>query len=182
MTSLRSSLGRGRARPVRRVESLAGRTLLAAARQRKDLDPARCRLVFEHLDAAASVRCALQRALAAHRLGDLQFGVLVALLALDPEPVTPADLAGYTAVARAAVSDALGRLAELKLVTRARDPEDGRVYHLQLTAKGRSTVDAALETYLGAMGRVARYLRPEAQPDLLTAYERLQRGAAEFDS
>ena len=167
--------------PARRVDCLAVRTLLTVARQRKGLDPTCCQVVFEHLDAALAVRAALHRTLAEYRLTELQFDVLVALFALDPEPVTPADLADYTAVSRAAITDALVRLESLQLTSRTRDSADRRVYHVHLTDKGRTTVDEALNRYLSTVARVAHYISPDAQPDLLLAYERLQRGAAEFD-
>ena len=165
---------------VRHAECLATRTLLSVARQRRGLDAARCQLVFEHLDAALSVRTALHRTLAEYHFSELQFGVMVALFALDPEPVMPADLADYTAVSRAAITDAVVRLESLQLVSRTRDHLDRRVYHLQLTTKGRTTVDDALNRYLSAVGHVARYIEPHAQSDLLDAYQRLHHGAAEL--
>lgn len=167
---------------LRRRESLAGRTLVAVARQRKGLDPTRCQLVFDHLDATRAIQAALHRALAEYRLADLPFAVLVALFALDPEPLTPADLAEYTAVSRAAITDALTRVEALHLVSRQRNPDDRRVCHVHLTAKGRATVDRALVRYLTAVGQVARHLDPSAQNELLAAYQRLQRGAAELIS
>ncbi len=169
-----------RAAPRRRSECLVGRTLLAVARQRRGLDAPRCQLVFAHLDTALAVQGALHRALAAYRLSELQFAVLVALFALDPEPVTPADLAGYAAVSRAAITDALVRLEALQFVVRTRDSGDRRVHHLQLTPGGRATVDTALVSYLTAAGEVARYLEPAAQAELLAACHRLQRGAYEL--
>ena len=166
--------------PARRVECLAIRTLLSVARQRKGLDPDRCQLVFEHLDAALAIRSALHRTLAAYRVSDLQFGVLVALFALDPEPVMPADLADYTAVSRAAITDALVRLESLQLIVRTRDNLDRRIFHLHLTDKGRSMVDEALNRYLSAVASVARHVDPGLQPVLLGAYQGLQRGAADL--
>ena len=55
-----------------------------------------------------------------------------------------------------------------------------RIYHL--TPKGRTTVDEALNTYLSAVAGIARHIEPVAQPELRTAYQRLQRGAAELKS
>jgi MarR family 2-MHQ and catechol resistance regulon transcriptional repressor len=169
-----------RTAPPRRSDCLACRTLVSVARQRQGLDGARCQLVFEHLDAALSVQTALHRTLAEYRLGELAFAVLVALFALDPESATPADLADYTAVSRTAITDALLRLEALQLVERARDETDRRMYHLTLTEKGRTTVNEALMSYLSAINHLARYIEPATQPDLLLAYQRLQRGAAEL--
>jgi DNA-binding MarR family transcriptional regulator len=172
----------GRHRPESHVECLATRTLLSAARQRKGLDGPRCELVFAHLDAALSIQTALHRTLAEYRVSELQFGVLVALFALDPEPVMPADLAGYTAVSRAGITDALVRLQSLELVSRTRDNADRRAYLLRLTDKGRATIDEALNRYLAAVARVARYVEPETQAELITACNRLRCGAAELAS
>ena len=175
--------GRMPPRPLpRRSESLAGRTLLAVARQRKGLDAARCQLVFEHMDASHTLQLALHRVLAEHRLSEIQFGVLVAMFALDPEPVAPAELADYAAVSRAAITDALLRLEFLKFITRTRDDVDRRVFQIRLTAAGRTTIDAALVRYLRAVGDAARHVDAASRTRLLTAYTHLQQGAAELSA
>lgn len=164
--------------PAKRLECLAGRTLLAVARRRRGLDALRCEVVLEHIDTAYVLREVLQRALARHALTELQFGVLVALLARDPEPVAAADLAEYTVVSRAAITDALVHLEKLQLVTKNRDAEDRRVYHVRLTPAGQDVVDRALMDFLGAAGRAARWIEPDLQRNLLSGYERLLRGAS----
>ncbi|WP_414662205.1 MarR family winged helix-turn-helix transcriptional regulator [Horticoccus sp. 23ND18S-11] len=161
----------------KRSECLAGRTLLAVARRRKGLDATRCQVVFAHLDAAHALQHTLQQSLAAHGLTELQFAVLVALFALDPEPVAPADLADYTAVSRAAITDAVVRLESLQLLSRARDVADRRVFQLHLTATGQIAVERALMAYLRAAGASARMIKPDLQQELLSAYQRLQEGA-----
>lgn len=173
------SAGRTRAR---RSDCLAGRTLVAVARRRKGLDACRCELVLEHLDTALALQFTLHRVLADAGLNDLQFGVLVALFAIDPEPAAPADLADYTAVSRAAITDALVRLEAQQLITRERDPDDRRVYHVHLTEAGRTAADRTLVLYLRAAGEAARHIEPLKQQDLLAAYRRLQQGAAEFSA
>jgi DNA-binding MarR family transcriptional regulator len=164
-------------RPRKRTECLAGRTLSAVARQRKGLDAERCQLVFEHLDAAHALQLTLHRALAPFSLSQLQFGVLVSLFALDPEPAAPADLADHNAVSRAAITDALVRLESLQLIERTRDEADRRVFRVHLTAEGRTTIEEALVAYLKCAGDAARHIDPAKQPDLLSAYRRLQEGA-----
>lgn len=161
-----------------RSESLACRTLVSVARQRKGLDPEACKLVFAHLDTTLAVQTALHGVLAEHGLSELQFAVLVALFALDPAPVMPADLADYAAVSRAAVTDALARLETQGFVHRSRDTGDRRTHHLNLTESGCATTEAALTRYLGAVGGIARYLEPTTQGELLSAYQKIQRGAA----
>lgn len=167
---------------VKRTESLAGRTLVAVARRRKGLDASRCEVVLEHLDTALALQLALHRVLAERGLSDLQFGVLVALFALDPEPAAPADLAEHTAVSRAAITDALVRLEAQRLITRVRDAEDRRVYHVHLTDAGRTTADEALMLYLKAAGEAARHVGPLKQQELLAAYRSLQQGVSEFSA
>jgi len=166
----------------KRNDCLTCRTLIAVARQRKGLDPERCQLVFEHLDTAQVINSALHRVLADHQLNDLQFGVLVAMFTLDPEPVAPADLADYNAVSRAAVTDALVRLEASKLIARTRDETDRRIFHLRLTDAGRSMINEALVSYLRAVGDAARHVEPSALPTLLTAYARLHQGAEELSA
>jgi DNA-binding MarR family transcriptional regulator len=167
---------------VKRTDCLACRTLVAVARQRKGFDAARCQLVFEHLDTALSIQMTLHRRLAEHQLTELQFAVLVALFALDPEPAMPADLACYTAVSRAAITDALVRLEALHLVNRTRDENDRRIYHLRLTEHGRNVADTAVVRYLDTVGRLARDIDPEAPTRLLHAYARLREAATEMNS
>ena len=172
-----------RPRPLSsRGECLAARTLVAVARQRKGLDAERCELVFEHLNTSQALRSALHRVLADYHLSDLQFGVLVALFNLDPEPIAPADLADYNAVSRAAVTEALVRLESLKFVARTRDEADRRVFHLRLTESGNSTINEALVSYLQAVGEAARHVEPSSLPTLREAYARLQQGAGELSS
>jgi DNA-binding MarR family transcriptional regulator len=165
-----------------RSECLACRTLVAVARQRKGLDAERCQLVFEHLNTSQVLQSSLHRVLADYHLSDLQFGVLVAMFTLDPEPVAPADLADYNAVSRAAITEALVRLEGLNLIARTRDEADRRVFHLRLTATGATTINEALVSYLRAVGEAARHVAPSSLPTLLEAYSRLQQGAIELSS
>jgi DNA-binding MarR family transcriptional regulator len=162
-----------------RSECLAGRTLLAVARQRRELDFPRCQLVLEHLDAAAALQTALRRALGEFGLSELQFGVLIVLFALDPASLAPADLADYTAVSRAAITDALDRLERRQWIVRTRDASDRRVHHVTLTAAGRRVADQAMMAFLRAAGHAARLLEPAVPTDLLHAFRRLKIGAGE---
>jgi DNA-binding MarR family transcriptional regulator len=163
-------------------ECLAARTLVAVARQRKGLNAPRCQLVFEHLDTAHALQHGLQRVLADYQLSGLQFGILVALFALNPEPVAPADLTDYTAASRAAIAKALVRLESLELIVRTRKETDRRGYFLRLTDAGYALIDEALVSYLRAVGDAARHVEPSAVPDILSAYSQLQHGAAELSA
>ncbi len=163
---------------MKRGESIAARTLLTIARQRKGLDPDRCRLVFAHLDIALALQAGLQRVLARHQLSDRQFAALVVLFALEPELVPASVLAAHAAVSRPAITEALDHLEQRGLAKRARNQRDRRMVGVRITQRGRKTVDEALVDYLHAAGRIARFIEPAVHPPLLALYLRLQEGAA----
>lgn len=163
-------------------DTLAFRTVLAAARQRNGLDEARCHLVLEFLSTAAAANAALHRQLADLGLSELKFAVLVVLFALDPAPATPADLAIHTSVTRSAITDALDGLEARDLLVRQRDTHDRRLIYVQLTDAGRASADAALTRFLQAAGQLARYVPPANQNALLHACAQLHEGAARLSA
>lgn len=167
---------------VIRCDTLACSTLLAVARQRKGFDAPRCRLVLEHLDTTASLQAALHEVLTRHQLSDLKFAVLVVLFALDPDPVTPANLAFHTAASRPAITEAVDQLFAQQLVQRERDTQDRRAIYINLTDTGRAAVDRALNDYLRAAGEIAHYTDPAVQTELLGGYARLREGIARLTS
>lgn len=161
-----------------RLDTLACGTLLAVARQRKGFDATRCRLVFEHLDLASGLQDALHEALARHQLSDLRFAVLVVLFALDPDAITPANLALHTAASRPAVTEAVDQLFGRHLVHRARDTQDRRTIYVSLTEAGRQTVDRALHDYLHVADALAQAADPAVQAGLLNGYASLRESMA----
>lgn len=143
--------------------SLVLRTLLAVARQRDGLGEAQCRLVLECLAAAQGVRALLQRQLAAAGLSEHQFGVLVALFALDPAAATPADLAHHAGTTRSAMTALLDHLEARGLVVRRRDTRDRRLVYVLLTPAGQATANAALMEYLRSANGLATGIPPAEQ-------------------
>jgi DNA-binding MarR family transcriptional regulator len=159
-------------------DCLVTRTLLAVARQRLGLDAPRCAAVFGLLDTSAVLLAALRRPLAESGLSELKFGVLVVLFTLDPDPSTPADLAGHTGVSRSAITDALDQLAAQKFIVRERDDRDRRTIYIRLTAAGHRTLARALPRYLRTAGAIARRLDLPAQTGLLRDLALLKEDAA----
>lgn len=157
-------------------------TLLSMARQREGFDAERCRLVIEHVDTHVLLRSAVQRTLASLQLTELQFGVLLVLFSLGPEPVGSADLAVHTGVSRPAVTEALERLGAQKLVARTRAPADRRVMHVQLTDAGRALIEPAALKILQVLHTVTRFVDAPAREALLNGYALLQEGAAAFET
>lgn len=153
------------------------RTLSAMARQRKELSDAHCGAVTELLHTSFIVQRALQGQLEKTGLTDLKFAVLVALYALDPNPVTTTDLAFYTGCTRSAVTKAVATLYARKLLATARDDADGRVKYLRLTPPGRRLSEITALAYLGSIGQMARALHTPALFTLRRACSRLAEGA-----
>lgn len=155
-------------------DTLAFRTLMAAARQRPGVDEQRCGLVLEFLCAAATVRGALQHELAGLGLSDVKLRALIALFALDPAPVAPGDLAAHAGTTRPAITGVIHELEERGFVHRSRDPLDRRGWRIALTDTGRDVADAALTRFLASLTRLARQLPAagrQALPDFCRQLE-----------
>lgn len=85
-----------------------------------------------------------------HALETWEFDVLTALRrAGAPYQLSPGQLLRETMVTSGTMTNRVDRLAAKGLVTRLPDPDDKRGVLVQLTADGRSRVDAALEGLLG---------------------------------
>lgn len=167
---------------MKRTESLAAHALIAIARQREGFDAERCQLVLAHLDTSTMLHTAIHQALAPHRLSELQFGVLLVLFSLDPDPIGSADLAVHTAVSRSAITDALDHLEARKLVTRTRDHTDRRVIYVRLTAEGRALVEPATLDVLRVVQSVTRFLDTAVRQNVLAGCALLQEGATTASS
>jgi DNA-binding MarR family transcriptional regulator len=161
--------------------SFAIRTLVAIAERRKGVDAARCRLALLHFESATLIHRGLRRALAGHKLSDLQFAMLVILFSTEPEPLSASVLAEHAGVSRAAVTDALDRLEAAGLIERTRDDFDRRVIYVRATPAGQEKVDRAINDYLHAAEEAMRQLRPATHRALLAAYLALLRALSRTD-
>jgi DNA-binding MarR family transcriptional regulator len=80
------------------------------------------------------------------------------------QPVTPGALAAETGLPATTIRDYVRRLVERGDVRKAPNPDDGRSYHLVLTARGQRLADRGWPAVLAAFERVSRYLdRPPAE-------------------
>ena len=161
--------------------SFAIRLLITIAERRKGIDADRCRLALLHFETATLLHRSLRRALARHKLTDLQFAVLVILFSTEPEPISASVLAEHAAVSRAAITDALDKLEALQFASRARDDADRRIIYVRISAAGQETVDAAINDYLHAAADAASEVRPAAQRAVLAAYLQLLRGLSQSE-
>jgi DNA-binding MarR family transcriptional regulator len=159
--------------------SFAVRMLITIAERRKGIDDDRCRVALLHFETATLLHRSLRRALARHKLTDLQFAALVILFSTEPEPLSASVLAEHAAVSRASVTDALDKLESQHLVARTRDDSDRRIVYVRITPAGQDTVDAAIDDYFRAAEEATRYVRPTAQRAMLDAYLQLLRGLSD---
>jgi DNA-binding MarR family transcriptional regulator len=94
-------------------------------------------------------------------------GIPAYLLALlthirDHAPVSPSEISVASGVPMTTLRDNVQRLVDRKLVRRIAHPRDGRSYRLELTARGKATLQAAdpalLDAYLEVERRLSRPL------------------------
>ena len=91
------------------------------------------------------------------------------------EPVTTGRLAAETGMPPTTIRDYVRRLVERGDVRKARNPADGRSYHLVVTAKGRRLTDRGWPAVRAAYARVAPHLDRDA--DAYLAFTRELRDA-----
>ncbi len=154
-------------------DTLVFRTLLAIARQRPDYDELRSHALLELLATADAVRTKVKLRLQGLSLSELQFAVLVVLLALDPEPVLPTTLATHTSASRGTMTEILDHLLARGCIERQRSKEDRRSYLITLTETGRDLTDRAEAAVLQSFAQLGSPLVEPAPRALLALCEKL---------
>jgi DNA-binding MarR family transcriptional regulator len=114
-------------------------------RERPDLDVSALQVLSRVSRLARHLDRARRAAFAAHGLETWEFDVLSALRRQGPPyQLSPGSLLRATLVTSGTMTNRIDRLAAAGLVSRRRDARDKRGVLVQLTERGRSTVDAAL--------------------------------------
>ena len=114
-------------------------------RERPDLDVSPLQVLSRVSRLARHLDRARRAAFAAHGLETWEFDVLSALRRQGPPyQLSPGSLLRATLVTSGTMTNRIDRLAAAGLVSRHRDARDKRGVLVQLTERGRSTVDAAL--------------------------------------
>jgi DNA-binding MarR family transcriptional regulator len=117
--------------------------------ERPDLDVAPLQVLSRISRLARHLDRARRAAFAAHGLETWEFDVLSALRrAGPPYQLSPGALLRATLVTSGTMTNRIDRLAAAGLVSRSRDPQDKRGVLVQLTDRGRQTVDAAMSDLL----------------------------------
>lgn len=167
---------------MKKVDTLAAHSLLSIARQREGFNAECCRLVLEHLDTTNALQTAIHHTLGAYQLSELQFGVLMVLFTLDPEPLGTAEIAMHTGVSRSAMTEAIDHLEARSLVTRTRESHDRRVSSVRLLDAGRALIEPATLHLLRTLTGITRFVTPEARDHLRGGYALLQEGSTSFQT
>src|SRR2546423_12214134 len=102
--------------------------------------------------------------------------MLSAMATLERSPaLTLGELAAVEQVKPSSVTALVGRLDEAALVARLPDPADGRVTHLDLTAKGRRLLERHRSAKTAYLARRLRRMDPDDLHVLRRATEILER-------
>jgi DNA-binding MarR family transcriptional regulator len=130
-------------------------------RERPDVDVTALGVLGRLFRIAALAETELADGLAPHGLQPGWFDLLAALRrAGTPYELNPTDLMAATMLSSGGVTKRLDRLAEADLVERRPNPSDRRGTLVRLTAAGRKTIDAAIETHAANEERLLDALSP----------------------
>jgi len=124
----------------------------------------------------------LQREIRGSGLTPSEFGVLSAIGVWGP--LTPSELAGRAGLPPTTLSEYVNRFAKRRLVKRTRHPDDGRSYHLELTAEGRRRHRQAGAGLHASLLAIAANLdvEPKSVRESLLALERALRASLSSNS
>jgi DNA-binding MarR family transcriptional regulator len=135
--------------------------------ERPDLDVAPLQVLSRISRLARHLDRARRAAFAAHGLETWEFDVLSALRRQGPPyQLSPGALLRATLVTSGTMTNRIDRLAEAGLVARHPDQKDKRGVLVQLTGRGRSTVDAAMSDLLGRERELLTGLDPAQSEEL----------------
>ncbi|MBN9606309.1 MAG: MarR family transcriptional regulator [Actinomycetales bacterium] len=139
----------------------------AWARERPDLDFAPLQVLSRVARLSRHLDRARRAAFAASGLEPWEFDVLAALRrAGHPAALSPKALLQQTLVSSGTMTNRIDRLVSSGLVVRATDPHDGRGVIVELTARGRERVDAAIGELLVGETALLERLSPAEQERL----------------
>jgi len=127
------------------------RVLIRSSQVRGSDGNDRCHALLELLVAAEATRDSLRHCLSSLGLTEVQFQVLLIMLALSPAPAFPAILAENIGVRRSSVTHALDGLCAKGLVLRERSNVDRRNWALTLTGAGHILTDQSIDSVLLAL-------------------------------
>jgi MarR family transcriptional regulator, 2-MHQ and catechol-resistance regulon repressor len=108
-------------------------------------------------------------------LGLSDFTILEALLHKGPLPINA--IGGKVLLTSGSMTAAINRLENKRYVRRVQDPEDGRCFHIHLTAEGRRVIEAAFARHAQTLERAAAELSADEKNELIRILKKLGRQA-----
>ena len=118
-----------------------------------------------------------QRLFRPHGLTAAQYNVLN-ILAGEPAGISQRILGERLVVDRSNVTGLLDRLEKNNWVRRADDPDDRRVYRVQLTLAGREIWERISPLYLEVVAQVTHELTPRRTAEAVAVLRQLEAGAS----
>ncbi len=138
-------------------------------RERPDLDVAAMGTIGRMTRLGAHLGHAMEANMARHGLNRASFDVLATLRRSGSSyALSPSELMDWTMVTSGTMTNRIDRLEEAGLVSRTRDPKDGRGSLVALTEKGYAIVDAAVGDHVANQQRLVAGLS-EAERETLDA-------------
>lgn len=104
---------------------------------------------------------------------EAQFNVLFSLK-YNPRHVTQSDLGKRLVVTRASITSVLDKLETKKLVKRVAVPDNRRIYHVELTDKGRALVDEVEPLYREKIHEAMQGIEDKNCRQLIAVLERIR--------
>lgn len=130
------------------------------------------RMLITVVRAAGRIQKRAERFLREYGVTVAQFNVL-AILADNPEGVTPSAIGDELVVSRANMTGLLARMKRDGLCRVEPDPSDGRVKRISVTPRGRRLLDRIEEPYFSEVGRVTAGLSETRLRQVSSALDRL---------
>lgn len=138
-------------------------------RERPDLDLSAMGTIGRMIRLGTVLGNRMEATMARHGLNRASFDVLATLRrAGPPYALSPSELMDWTMVTSGTMTNRIDRLEIAGLVSRTRDPKDGRGSLVQLTEQGHATIEAAVGDHVANQQALVQGLS-EAEREALDA-------------
>lgn len=159
-----------------------GRLLREVARQLPSADLAALDTYLTFTRVANEVFAQQQAFLARYALSEGRLVVLQLLRQAPQSRLTPSALAAAAGVTRGTMTGLLAGLQRAGLVTRTQHPADGRMAHIELTARALALFERVLPERVERIMRVMSPLTAQQQQQLHAVLETVERGLPALDA
>ncbi|MBX2832095.1 MAG: MarR family transcriptional regulator [Rhodospirillales bacterium] len=135
--------------------------------ERPDLDVAPMGMFGRFGRLRSILSAEMDKVFATHGLNGASFDVLATLRRSGPPyALSPSSLIEWTMVTSGTMTNRLDKLEQAGLISREKNPEDGRGFVIALTKKGHDLIDAAVTDHVTNQHRLANALSANEQEQL----------------